>query len=213
MNKILDWESTRKHAKSLSIKELEYTIQDCVEACRANKGWNPDAEGYYQDEASVYQRELMSREPEPEPEPKKNKKAELILELMGMEAAENPSKITSPTDMLPYLEKYINLLQEEFVVATMNGAHEVMNVRSISKGIVNRTLAHPREIFRMAILDNATGIIIAHNHTSGNFEPSPEDDAITKRINDAGEIVGIQLMDHIVVSKRGYYSYLEEGKL
>ena len=132
---------------------------------------------------------------------------------MALEATEAPIKITAPSNILPYIEKYRNKKQEEFVVITLNGGHEVIRVRSILKGLVNLTLVHPREVYRMAIKDNAAAIILSHNHPSGNFAPSQEDIKLTKRLISAGKIIGIEVLDHIVIARRGYYSFLEEGKL
>jgi len=142
-----------------------------------------------------------------------NKKVELIKKLMALEAAEKTNKITAPSDILPLVEKYRNRKQEHFMVATLDGSHKVIRVRVVSKGILNRCLVHPREIFRKAITDNAASIIAIHNHPSGNPNPSPEDIEITNRLKAAGEIIGIEVLDHVVIGKYGYYSFLEEGKI
>ncbi len=144
---------------------------------------------------------------------KREEKSHLIKRLMAIEAAELEQKITSPIEVLPELDKYRNRKQEEFIVITLNGAHEVIKVRSVSKGLVNRTLVHPREIFRPALLDNAAAVILAHNHPSGQCTPSKEDTEITIRLKKAGDILGIEILDHIIVSKKGYYSFLESGTL
>jgi DNA repair protein RadC len=137
----------------------------------------------------------------------------LLNELFALETANPVKKITSPSDILPAVWEYAEKNQEHFIVASLNGAHEVIETRICSIGLLNRTLVHPREIFRQAIIDSAAAIIIIHNHPSGNLEPSQEDTEITKRIKDAGIIVGIKVLDHIIISKCGYYSFLEEGKL
>lgn len=137
----------------------------------------------------------------------------LLNKLYALEAADPVKKITSPSDILPAIWKYAEEIQEHFIVVSVTGCNEVIATRIISKGILNRVLVHPREIFRQAIIDNAAAIIIVHNHPSGNFEPSTEDIEITKRIKSAGTIVGIEVLDHIIITKRGYYSFLEEGKL
>lgn len=137
----------------------------------------------------------------------------LLNKLLALENSNPMTKITSPADILPAVWKYAEENQEHFVVASLNGAHEVIEIRVSSIGLLNRTLVHPREIFRQAIIDNAAAVIIIHNHPSGNLEPSQEDIEITKRIKDAGIIVGIEVLDHLIISKSGYYSFLEEGKL
>ncbi len=122
-------------------------------------------------------------------------------------------KITTPTDILPLISHYADRKQEYFLCLSLNGAHEVKFIRVVSIGLVNRTLVHPREIFSDPLKDRAAAIIIAHNHPSGNVTPSTEDNEITKRIKSAGEILGIQLLDHIVFAESGYYSFLEERKI
>jgi len=128
-----------------------------------------------------------------------------------MEREDPISKIKQPSDILPALQKYVKRKQEEFIVVTLDGVHSIIKVRSITKGLVNKTVLHPREVFRPAIQDNATAIILAHNHPSGNVDPSAEDGAVTKRLRAAGEILGIAVLDHLIVGSRGYYSYLESG--
>ena len=140
-------------------------------------------------------------------------KLKLIKELMIMEVAETPVKISSPDHILPFVEKWRCEDREHFIVITLNGSHNIIKTRVISIGIVNRTIVHPREIFRDAILDNAIGIILVHNHPSGNVDPSTEDIEITTRLKNASKIIGIEILDHIITAKRGYYSFLEEGKL
>ncbi len=122
-------------------------------------------------------------------------------------------KITSPADILPLISHFEDRRQEHFLCLSLNGANEVKFVRIVSIGLVNRTLVHPREIYSDPIKDRAAAIIIAHNHPSGNIEPSREDMEITLRIKKAGEILGIQLLDHIIFSENAYYSFLEDGKI
>ncbi|MGL1892190.1 MAG: JAB domain-containing protein [Spirochaetaceae bacterium] len=121
-------------------------------------------------------------------------------------------KISYPTDLLPCLKRYRCLEKEHFIVATLDGSHQVIGVRLISIGILNRTLIHPREVFKQAILDNAASVILVHNHPSGNTDPSPEDKAVTQRLVDAGELIGIKVIDHIIISKNNYYSFTENSE-
>ena len=123
-------------------------------------------------------------------------------------------KVTNPKDVLPVLRRYRNYKQEAFICITLDGAHQVITVRIISIGTINRTLVHPREIFAGAIKDRAAAIILCHNHPSGNTEPSTEDVEITDRIKSASKIMGIEILDHIILGKvPDYYSFLEEGKI
>lgn len=122
-------------------------------------------------------------------------------------------KITTPADVLPLIRHYADRRQEHFLTITINGANEVLNVRVISIGLVDRTPVHPREVFADAVADRASGIIVAHNHPAGNLEPSPADRSVTKQLKEAGAIMGIQLLDHIIFDRKGYYSFLETSSL
>lgn len=124
------------------------------------------------------------------------------------------SKINHPSNIVPYLMHYAGRKQETFLCASLSGANEIIAIRVVSVGTVNRTLVHPREVFADPIQDRAASIIVAHNHPSGNLQPSGEDIALTRRLADAGDLLGISLLDHIILSARGeYYSFMEEGRL
>ena len=118
-------------------------------------------------------------------------------------------KISSPADAYSALSRYQKKTKEHFLVLTLNGNHTVIRATIISIGLANRTIVHPREVFIPAIKDNACAVIIAHNHPSGNLDPSREDKDITTRLCQAGEILGIPILDHVIISKKGYYSFLE----
>ncbi len=122
-------------------------------------------------------------------------------------------KIATPADVLPLIRHYADRKQEHFLSITINGANEVLSVRVVSIGLVDRSPAHPREVFADAVSDRASGIIVAHNHPAGSLEPSQFDVEITSQLKQAGEIVGIQLLDHIIFNRNGYYSFLEAGCL
>lgn len=102
--------------------------------------------------------------------------------------------------------------REHLLVLSMDNAGKLTAIEVVSIGTVNATLAEPREIFKHSILANAVGIVMVHNHTSGRCVPSQEDMEITRRIEKAGRILGIMLMDHIIVGD-GYFSFKEEGLL
>lgn len=143
------------------------------------------------------------------------KAAQLSAALEFARRRMNPSakKINSPADAVPLLFHYAACRKEHFLCISLNGAHEVIAVRVVSIGTLNRTLVHPREVFSEPLTDAANGIICAHNHPSGNTEPSREDIELTERLKDAGSILGISLLDHLVISETGYYSFLENGLL
>ncbi len=122
-------------------------------------------------------------------------------------------KIKSPADILPAVTHFADRKQEHFLSVSLNGAHEVIGVHVVSVGLVNRTLVHPREVFAEPLVERAAAVIAAHNHPSGNVEPSGEDREITDRLKRSGDVLGIQLLDHVIFSSRGYYSFLENGQL
>ena len=123
------------------------------------------------------------------------------------------SKIETPADLLPHVRHYADRKQEHFLCATINGANEILNIRVVSIGLVDRSPVHPREVYADALSDRASAIIVAHNHPSGSVEPSASDVQITSQLKAAGEIVGIELLDHIIFNRSDYFSFLENGRL
>jgi DNA repair protein RadC len=122
-------------------------------------------------------------------------------------------KIKFPADILPLIQHYNTRKQEHFICISVNGANEVISVRVVTIGLINKSQVHPRELFADVIVERASAVIIAHNHPSGNVEPSSEDLLVTKRIKEAAAILGINLLDHIIFSPRGYYSFAEHNGL
>jgi DNA repair protein RadC len=122
-------------------------------------------------------------------------------------------KIGQPSNVLPSIKKYAGKTKEHFFTVTLDGSHHVVKVHTVSIGTVNRAIVHPREVFEHAIRDNATAIIIGHNHPSGNLEVSVEDTAVVKQMVEAGKVLGIMVLDHITISKAGYSSELKKGTL
>ena len=122
------------------------------------------------------------------------------------------NRVHSATDVYPLVRHYSDRKQEHFICLSLNGAHEVLAIRVVSIGILNKTIVHPREVFGDPISDRAAAIVVCHNHPSGQLEPSEEDIAITRRLSEAGELLGINLLDHLILSPRGgYYSFVESG--
>ena len=120
--------------------------------------------------------------------------------------------LNNPVNVFELLKRYGSCQQEQFIVLTVNSMLKPLSVSITHIGTVDRILVHPREIFIKAIADKAIGIIVAHNHPSGNLCPSDEDLRLTKNIIKCGLIIGIKLIDHIIFSKNGYYSMKEENK-
>jgi DNA repair protein RadC len=122
-------------------------------------------------------------------------------------------KVGSPGDVWPIVAHWADRKQERFICCSLNGAHELIAARVVSVGLVNRTVVHPREVFADPITDRACAVVVAHNHPSGKLDPSPEDREITSRLKEAADTLGIALLDHLVFSREGYYSFVEHGLL
>jgi DNA repair protein RadC len=120
-------------------------------------------------------------------------------------------RVSSPEDAWNLVRHFDDRKQERFICCTLNGAHDVIAVRVVTIGLVNRTIVHPREIFSEAVADRASAILVAHNHPSGRLEPSPEDKEITDRLKEAGVVLGIPLLDHLIFSHEAYLSMVESG--
>lgn len=120
--------------------------------------------------------------------------------------------VQSPMDLVKrYRPLLRDLNQEIFRVILLDSANHIIGDKEISRGILNSSLAHPREVFRHAILAPAASIILLHNHPSGNPEPSSEDIQITKQIVEAGKVVGIPVHDHIIIAGKLFTSFAERG--
>jgi DNA repair protein RadC len=111
-----------------------------------------------------------------------------------------------------YLQKSIGLKKKEhFVALYLDARNNLIKISNISIGTLNASLVHSREVFREAIQSSASGVIIAHNHPTENPEASPEDVALTRRLEEAAKIIGIELVDHIIVTKDKHFSMKEKG--
>jgi DNA repair protein RadC len=127
----------------------------------------------------------------------------------------NPGRpvISSPADVDGLLRGRIaNRDREYFVVLLLNTKNEVIEMPTISVGTLSASLVHPREVFKPAIKASAASVILAHNHPSGKVEPSREDREVTRRISGAAQIVGIEVLDHVILGD-GYFSMKEHGML
>ena len=104
-------------------------------------------------------------------------------------------------------------LYEEFKILLLNTANEVLGIYNVSKGGISSTIVEIRHILYIALKTNSTGIILAHNHPSGNLKPSSTDINLTRKIKSACEIMDLKLQDHIILAKEGYLSFMDEGIL
>lgn len=124
------------------------------------------------------------------------------------------AKILNSTDAFRYFAKYIaHEKQENFLAIYIDTQKRYLSHKIIFKGTLNQSIIHPREVFKYALLESASAIIIMHNHPSGELHPSPEDDEVTRILIDSGNMMGIPIIDHLIVSPSDYYSYVESGKI
>lgn len=135
------------------------------------------------------------------------------LELGKRRFCHQGAHISHPEDVIPYLKNYAICQREHFVAVTLNGGHDIIQIHVVSVGTINRTLIHPREVFGEAIRENAAALILCHNHPSGRIQPSDEDIETTKMLLKASSIIGIPVLDHIIIDKNGYFSFLEHHLL
>ena len=123
-------------------------------------------------------------------------------------------KVNSPEDIGKYyLPLFRNQKKEIFKVVLLDSGNKVIRDVDISQGILNASLVHPREVFKTAIDHLAAGVILLHNHPSGEVLPSTEDKKVTRQMVKAGEVMGIPVLDHIILAKDQYFSFIKEGLL
>jgi DNA repair protein RadC len=120
-------------------------------------------------------------------------------------------KITRAEDVVPFLQDIASKTQEHFVCFSLNGANEIIEKRIVTVGLLDRSQVHPREVFADVIADRAAAVLFAHNHPSGELRPSDADLRIHGQLIEAARILGLQVFDHIIVTKKGFYSFREEG--
>ncbi|RMD02330.1 DNA repair protein RadC [Clostridium autoethanogenum] len=122
--------------------------------------------------------------------------------------------IKSPKDAEKLGRMFLeNADREKFMICCLNTKNEPTVINIVSVGSINKSIVHPREVFKAAILSNAASIVMFHNHPSGDIEPSNEDVDITNRLKKCGDIIGINVMDHIIIGNNQYCSFKEKGLL
>lgn len=134
------------------------------------------------------------------------KLSQAVSEIYQKEKVEVSLNLSSPSEIYSFLKEKIGKEHKEHFVVLFFDTKNNLIVDNVSVGTLNASLAHPREIFQKAIANNASHVVVAHNHPSGDHTPSQEDIEITKRLIEAGNIIGITFVDHLVVSKNGYTS-------
>ena len=124
---------------------------------------------------------------------------------------ENGKSIKSAKDVFQYAsQKILDDKKEQFMILLLDTKNRVIKDEIISIGTLNASIIHPREIFKSAIKESANSIILVHNHPSGEPEPSQEDTEITEKLFDAGELLNIKVLDHVIIGKDNYYSFKEK---
>ena len=130
----------------------------------------------------------------------------------GRVATLEPIIIRRPEDTLPVLEAELGSRSAEvFLALAMNTKNHVVAILPVSSGSLNASIVHPRELFQRAILANCASLILAHNHPSGDPTPSPEDISLTRKLVEAGQLLDIPILDHIVLGYAKYVSFKERG--
>ena len=133
------------------------------------------------------------------------------LELGRRRPSKKTKVIRRPEDIWNEVKHYAERNQEQLLVLSFNGAGELLSINVATVGLVDRVVMHPREIFAEAIKERAVSVVIVHNHPSGQLTPSQADRILTARISKAGKLLGIKVLDHLIISTNGYYSFREMG--
>ena len=132
----------------------------------------------------------------------------------GKRINRNPQTALDATaDIVPFIQNYAMQKQEHFLCISLNGAREIISIRVVCTGSGNMAILKPAEVFSEALKEHASAVIVSHNHPSGNPFPSQTDLRTTLRLFDAAQVLGITLLDHIIISKSGYFSFLEHDFL
>ena len=134
---------------------------------------------------------------------------ELEIRYLGQDQVE----LKEPKDVYHAMRDLKGWDKEVLAVFCLDTKNRIVSREIVSVGTLNSSIMHPRDIFRKAIARNCNAIIISHNHPSGNVEPSKEDDTVTKRINDAGDLLHIHLLDHVIVGRDSFYSYSQNRRM
>jgi DNA repair protein RadC len=133
------------------------------------------------------------------------------FELARRHLLKDTVKITVAQDILPLVADITGKQQEYFVCISLNGANEVIEKRVVTIGLLDKSPVHPREVFADVIADRAAAVIFAHNHPSGELQPSEADLRMHEQLTEAGKILGLRVLDHLIVTRKGHFSFQENG--
>jgi DNA repair protein RadC len=139
----------------------------------------------------------------------KYKIPQIKLAILREPTSEPLPAIQTPKDLEQYLEPMKYLSEENFVALHLNVKHQLTGYQVVSHGTLSASLVHPREVFKAAVLNNAHCIVVAHNHPAGSTEPSREDLDTTRQLVAAGKLLGVEILDHLIVSYRRVASIRE----
>jgi len=139
------------------------------------------------------------------------KRLQVRIQLVREGGPVGSSSIGGPKDVAELLGHLRSEDREHFICIYLNAANNILGVETVSVGSLTASIVHPRECLKAAILLSAAGIILAHNHPSGNCQPSPEDKQTTRRMVEAGNLIGIPVLDHIIIADDDYYSFRDAG--
>jgi len=135
-----------------------------------------------------------------------------LLKISLKEKIPKKIRLGSPKEVVDYLREKIGKEKKEyFLILSLDARSNLINIKTISIGSLDANIVHPREVFKKAIECSAASVILVHNHPSGDPEPSEDDLEITKRLTEAGKILGIIVLDHIIVTKDGFLSFKDKG--
>lgn len=127
---------------------------------------------------------------------------------------ESLERFTSPTQIFNHFHyRFRDKRREYFVALLLDGKNRIIREEQVSEGSLNQSIVHPREVFSRAVKDSAAAVILVHNHPSGDPSPSREDREITRRLKEAGDLLGIKVLDHIITGDGNYFSFVEMGLL
>ena len=135
------------------------------------------------------------------------------IELSKRYLVKQNKKITNASDVFEELKEYRDKKQEYFLCIYLDGANHICETRIITIGTLNQSLVHPREVFSPAVKHRCASIIVAHNHPSGILSASREDIEVTKRLQESGKILGIELLDHVIFTKDDFISLKDENRM
>ena len=141
------------------------------------------------------------------------KRLNALRELVNRFGIRKKVTLRTPNDIYQYIKHYSYEDQEHLIVMAFNGNMELLKCTVATKGLADRTVIHPREVFSECIKLKGTSIVIAHNHPSGRLCPSENDSVLTEKIVEAGKLLSIKVVDHLIITPEGYYSFREMGDM